>query len=265
MPLSKRRSLKPHHYAARHRARSRRAPSWAIALALLLGAVTGLAGGWFWAQARPDEAVQAAAQALEHEGTLARSAEELALLRSRLATADGELAVERAARQRLEEQVAGLQSDLGTERDRLAFFEQLLPAGPGGSVDIRSASFERFGSALQYRVLLMRNGKFNGPFKGSLRFMAAGQDNGKPVSRELRPMRADSSGRGAAGTPSAPAQAPAAAQSGAANAPHQLSFDQYVSAKGVLWIPAGFVPESVTVQVLEDGGVKTAYRVELAE
>lgn len=46
-------------------------------------------------------------------------------------------------------------------------------------------------------------------------------------------------------------------------AEHELSFDQYLSAKGVLWIPAGFVPESVTVQVLEGGAVKTAYRVEL--
>lgn len=253
MPTSKRRPVKAHAHAphtARLRARARRAPALAIVLALLLGLVTGVAGGWFWAQARPQSPVISASTMLEPDVALLRSQEELALVRSQLAMRDGELAVERAARQRLEEQVSGLQQDLGAERDRLAFFEQLLPSGPGGSVDIRSASFERFGSALQYRVLLMRNGKVEAPFQGSLRFMAAGMDNGKAATRELRPMQADPSGQPMPGTPEAAVK-------------HELSFDQYLSAKGVLWIPAGFVPASVTVQVLEGDTVKTAYRVEL--
>ncbi|CAK7044939.1 MAG: hypothetical protein KER_01854 [Kerstersia gyiorum] len=251
MPTSKRKPGKAHApHAARHRARARRAPALAIVLALVLGLVTGVAGGWFWAQARPQSPVQGAGALLEPDEVLVRNMEELALLRSQLATRDGELAVERAARQRLEEQLTGLQRDLGAERDRLAFFEQLLPSGPGGSVDIRSASFERFGSALQYRVLLMRNGKFDAPFQGNLRFMATGLDNGKAATRELRPMQAEPGGQP---VPDAPDDA----------AEHELRFDQYLSAKGVLWIPAGFVPESVTVQVLEGGAVKTAYRVEL--
>lgn len=253
MPTSKRRPLKANAHAphtVRHRARARRAPALAIVLALLLGVVTGVAGGWFWAQARPQSPVPQAAALLAPDEALLRSQEELILLRSQLAMRDGELAVEQAARQRLEEQVSGLQRDLGAERDRLAFFEQLLPSGPGGSVDIRSASFERFGSALQYRVLLMRNGKVDAPFQGSLRFMAAGTENGKAATRELRPMQADPSGQPIPGTPETAVK-------------HELNFDQYLSAKGVLWIPAGFVPASVTVQVLEGDAVKTAYRVEL--
>lgn len=249
MPLRQRKLGKPHiQHAARHRARARRAPAWMMVLVLLLGLVSGVVGGWFWAQTQsPALPVTGLAPLTQDEARLLHQ-EELTLARSELSIREGELAVERAARQRLEAQLAGLQRDLGAERDRLAFFEQLLPPGPGGAVDIRSASFERFGSALQYRVLLMRHGKEGSSFQGSLRFMASGLDRGQAATRELKPMQG---GRGGA------AGDEDAALSSA------LNFDQYLSAKGVLWIPVGFTPDAVTVQVLEGEVVKAAYRVEL--
>ena len=82
-----------------------------------------------------------------------------------LDAADGELVIERAARQELETQLRAAQAEVGRVRDQLAFYEQLLPPGPEGSVDIRGAQVERAGQGLRYKVLLMRSGRNGGaPF-----------------------------------------------------------------------------------------------------
>ena len=73
--------------------------------------------------------------------------------------------IERAARQELETQLRAAQAEVGRVRDQLAFYEQLLPPGPEGSVDIRGAQVERAGQGLRYKVLLMRSGRNGGaPF-----------------------------------------------------------------------------------------------------
>ena len=46
-----------------------------------------------------------------------------------LDAADGELVIERAARQELETQLRAAQAEVGRVRDQLAFYEQLLPPG----------------------------------------------------------------------------------------------------------------------------------------
>jgi TolA-binding protein len=68
-----------------------------------------------------------------------------------------ELTIERSARAELEKNLAQLQVELGRSKDHLAFYEQLLPPGPQGSIALRAVELERNGANLNYRVLLMRS------------------------------------------------------------------------------------------------------------
>ena len=85
-----------------------------------------------------------------------------------------ELTIERSARAELEKNLAQLQVELGRSKDHLAFYEQLLPPGPQGSIALRAVELERNGANLNYRVLLMRSGKPGERVNARLQFVAAG-------------------------------------------------------------------------------------------
>src|SRR5690606_27485944 len=121
--------------------------------------------------------------------------------------------------------------------------------GPEGAVTIRGAEVQRQGQGLKYRVLLMRSGRGDTPFTGMLQFQATGVLKGETVSVDLEPMQVKSD---------APA-APNAAGSGSL----ALHFDQYQRSEGVLQVPDGFVPEIVTISVLEGNTVRASRNVEL--
>jgi len=221
---------------------------------LTVGLVVGGAAGYRHGQqsaADTHTVVVTAEQAAAQDAAIRQSQAESRFLRAQLDTADGEIAVERAARQELEIQLHSAQDELGRVRDRLAFFEQLLPPGPEGAVDIRGAEIQRAGQGLKYRVLLMRSGRSDTPFTGTLRFQAAGVLKGETVSVDLAPMqvKADASAE--------PGAAPAA------GGPLALQFDQYQRSEGVLELPAGFVPETVTISVLEGSTVRASRNVKL--
>ncbi|WP_066632279.1 DUF6776 family protein [Bordetella sp. H567] len=111
-------------------------------------------------------------------------------LRGQLAASDADLAVERAARRGLEDNVAALQVQAGQLRDRLAFYDQLLPAGPAGTLSIRAVEFTHVPAGLRYRVLLMRSARPGlAPFVGSLRFVATGMREGVQVRLTLAPLQ----------------------------------------------------------------------------
>ncbi|WP_436792435.1 DUF6776 family protein [Bordetella petrii] len=229
---------------------------WLAALCVLaVGAALGAAAGYRYAQHMadtPGSVMLTADQAAAQEAAVRQSQAESRFLRAQLDTADGEIAVERAARQELETQLRSTQEELGRVRDRLAFFEQLLPPGPEGAVDIRGAEIQREGPGLRYRVLLMRSGRGDTPFTGMLRFQAAGILKGETVSVDLAPMQVK------ADTPADPGAAPAADAS-----PLALRFDQYQRSQGMLQLPEGFVPETVTVSVLEGSTVRASRTVKL--
>lgn len=230
---------------------------WLVALGVLaLGLALGAAAGYRYAQqsgSASNAVVITAEQAAAQDAAVRQSQAESRFLRAQLDTADGEIAVERSARQELEAQLRITQEELGRVRDRLAFFEQLLPPGPEGAVDIRGAEILREGQGLKYRVLLMRSGRSETPFTGMLRFQAAGVLKGETVSVDLAPMqlRAD--------TPADPGAVPAAG-----GGPLALQFDQYQRSEGVLELPEGFVPETVTISVLEGSTVRASRTVKLA-
>ncbi len=223
---------------------------------LLLGVLVGGIAGFFHARQlyRPQDAVVISVQQAEaQDEAMRQQATQLRYIRGQLDKADGELVIERSARQELETQLHAAQAELGRVRDQLAFYEQLLPPGPEGSVDIRSMQIDREGGGLRYKVLLMRSGRNGGtPFAGALRFQATGVLKGETVTVDLAPMQV----KAEAGPVTATGENLTAASLA-------LQFDQYQRSQGILAVPDGFVPESVTVSVLEGETVRASRSVKL--
>lgn len=223
---------------------------------LLVGVLLGGSLGYFYAQrqARPqDVVVISTAQAEAQQEAVRQQATQLRYTQGQLDTADGELVIERAAREELETQLRAAQADVGRVRDQLAFYEQLLPPGPEGSVDIRGVQIDREGGGLRYKVLLMRSGRNGGsPFAGALRFQATGILKGETVTVDLAPMQVKAE--------TGPVTATGETTTAASLA---LQFDQYQRSQGILAVPEGFVPESVTVSVLEGDTVRASRSIKL--
>ncbi len=250
-----------------------------MALTLGLGLAVGAGLGYQYAlgPGRPGQMVMLTEEQVQAQDASLRQREaEARFLRAQLDTADGEIAVERAARQELETQLRASQAEVGRVRDQLAFYEQLLPPGPAGSIDIRGAEFSRVGGGLRYRVLLMRSGRGESAFSGELRFQANGIQQGQMVTVALSPqqVKTDEAAAPAAVLPPAAAQAVPAEEASAAMVANganggngtgllALNFDQFQRSQGVLALPEGFVPESVTVTVLEEGTVRATRNVKL--
>jgi len=235
----------------------RPAGGWLRVIAgVMVGILLGGAAGYFHAmrEARPQDAVVISTQQAEAQADAMRQqATQLRYTQSQLDTADGELVIERAAREELETQLRAAQAEVGRVRDQLAFYEQLLPAGPEGSVDIRGVQIDREGGGLRYKVLLMRSGRNGGtPFAGALRFQATGVLKGETVTVDLAPMQV----KAEVGPVTTTGESTSAASLA-------LQFDQYQRSQGILAVPEGFVPESVTVSVLEGETVRASRSVKL--
>ncbi len=227
-----------------------------VAAGMVAGVVLGVVAGYFYARGlyQPKDAVVLSAEQVEaRDEAMRQQAVQLRYIRGQLDTADGELVIERSARQELETQLHAAQAEVGRVRDQLAFYEQLLPPGPEGSVDIRGAQIERDGAGLRYKVLLMRSGR-NGAaaFAGTLRFQATGTLKGETVTVDLSPMQVKAE--------SGPVPATGETTTAASLA---LQFDQYQRSQGMLAVPEGFVPESVTISVLEGDTVRASRSVKL--
>ena len=208
---------------------TRRARLVLPALALVFALGLGLSGFWLGQQTGG----QAQRSNFEFESVLAQNETDLVAMRATLDAAYGELAVEKSTRSGLEAVLQQVQAELGRAHDQLAFFEQLLPADPDGGVSIRAFEIERRGSVLRYRVLLTRNASDGTVFDGLLRFAAKGIQDGKTVHLVLEPGKA-------------------------------LDFDQFRRSTGLLRLPSGFVPQSVTLDVLRARKVHASRTVALA-
>jgi hypothetical protein len=148
--------------------------------------------------------------------------------------------------------------ETGGLRNDLAFFEQLIPADPRMSqVSIRSAEFEREGSSLRYRVLLMRAGRPSGEFRGHLQFSASGLKEGAGTTVNLEPFRVTADDAAAAARSQTPVPAAVPAD------PLGLRFRQYQRAEGTLEVPAGLDVRSVAVRVVEGDVVRAESTIDL--
>ena len=203
------------------------------------------------------------------------------------------LLTERAMRVELEKILANVQLELGRTQDQLAFFEDLLPPGPQGALDIRAVDVRQHAEGLHYRVLLMRSGKAAKHFVGALQFVAKGYCRGdvdtseqtiilqpllaapaqavqqglveqsqlalaqQAASQRAQTQRAD---KQQAQSQQAQAQRAEVQQIEAQQAALRLNFAQFKRGQGLLAIPPGFAPTSVTVRVLE-GDIVLASKV----
>lgn len=219
--------------------------AWLVAAAFVAGAALGYGYFQHGLQARSQaESEQAAAL----RAALGRADAEAMQLRSQLDAAAGELAVERAARDEMARELTKAQESLGEARDRLAFYELLVPPGPQGALEVRALEVQPDAGALRYRVLLTRNARQGAAFNGTLQFMAAGTRHGKPANEVLLPMRVE------------PA---AGAEAASGNPSPAVQFTQYQRSQGLLALPEGFVPKALTVRVLEGDAVRASRTAEV--
>lgn len=201
---------------------------------------------------------------------------------------EGEQLVESATRQGLEQNVRTLDEELAGLRAQLAFYEQLLPSGPPGTVSIRGFSVSKGPDILHYRVLLMRSGRPSGDaFEGRLQFVAEGLQDGEGRTLNLEPLAVsdpaqatsasampsgeDEHERGSGSTKDASAAGGSdASQEKDGQVPKPVdaadtlavSFVQYQRSQGLLAVPAGFDIRSVTLNVLQGNVVRASRQIE---
>lgn len=212
----------------------------------LVGAVSG-AGFMYFGLERPAlDAAQSRAQTYEQDLAALRGRLELA--NNAAAALEGRLLVEESTRRGLETGLQAMQTELGAARDSLAFYEQLMPPGPQGAISIRALDIERVGPHLRYRLLLMRSGNNDKAFQGNLQFLAKGLLNGEAATVTLLPTTLPVSSENETDT-SAGLMA--------------VELTDFQRDSGLLSLPAGFVPESLTVNVLEGRTLRTSRNVEL--
>lgn len=163
------------------------------------------------------------------------SAAESAALRQAFDQADGErqqLKVELARVQQRLQQAAAEKGSLGdalassratAERlreDLVSVLESLPPDPRGGSVEVRAGQFNARDGALDYQVVLTRDGSARKPLAGVLQLTVAGESaRGAPATLALQPIA--------------------------------LSLGSHEVMRGSLQLPEGFKPRQTTVQVLD--------------
>jgi len=100
-------------------------------------------------------------------------------------TADSLLKTERAAQERLAQQVRQLEADKQALRADLGFYERLLPTA-GQGLQLRGLQVEtRAPGQVKYQLLIVQNGKAQSEFKGRYDLLLTGQLEGKTWTQAL--------------------------------------------------------------------------------
>ena len=220
-----------------------------IALAVLAGMLLGGGGLWLYRSltqpADQSEQIQLAMQ------NLARSQQSLQQIQSEFEVLRGQLVLEESTRKGLEKSLLSTQTELAQTREQLAFYEQLLPPGPSGSITVRALEVSKRGDLLEYKVLLQRNAPEGKPFSGRLQFQLTGRQDGKNVTIDLTPSSGPDSGL--------------AESSVEQTDPLILNFNQFQRAMGWLALPPGFEPTALTLNVLEGSVIRASRQEKIAQ
>ncbi|HEX9179303.1 MAG TPA: DUF6776 family protein, partial [Burkholderiales bacterium] len=102
-------------------------------------------------------------------------------LRGRLAAAESQLQIERAAHEELGKQVKSLGDEITGLKEDLAFFQNLIPStGKEGGIQVHRFAAERDAAPGEYRygLLLVQTGQRVKEFQGSLQLVVNIQHNG---------------------------------------------------------------------------------------
>ena len=224
---------------------------WLAIIAILIGVGLGAVAANYWFKKDAGEQIQAQEQQASMDLTKSRA--QLAVARAQINALTGQLALEASTRRGLENSLKEAQAELGRARDQIAFFDQLLPPGPKGSISIRALDIEQLGPTLQYRVLLMRNGADGAPFKGLMQFVATGIQDGKAAKIVLQ----------AAG-PNLDADSSSVAAPIIPDDQYTLEFDQFQRSGGLLRVPDDFTVQTVTLNVLEGTAIRVSRSVNMS-
>lgn len=220
-----------------------------IGLAVLLGVLLGGGGLWLYRSltqpADQSEQIQLAMQNLKG------SQQSLRQIQSEFEVLRGQLVLEESTRKGLEKSLLATQTELAQTREQLAFYEQLLPPGPSGSVTVRALDISKRGDLLEYKVLLQRNAPEGKAFSGRLQFQLTGRQDGKTVKIDLSP----SSGPDSVLAESSLEQID----------PLILNFNQFQRAMGWLALPQGFEPTALTLNVLEGNVIRASRQEKIAQ
>lgn len=208
---------------------------WRTLSILLLVAVLGFVAWKLFETGRQVAGFSAAETAGELERLRAlseRLTRENEALRSRTARAEGELQVERAAREDLARQVKGLIQENAQLKEDLAFFESLTSgAGPGRRLAVHRFVLERdiVPDEYRYSLLLVQPPGQGKPFRGRLQFAVRVVQSGRHAVIPL---------------PGPDAPNPAA---------FNVSFRVFQRVEGRFKVPPGTAVESLQVQVYGEG------------
>ena len=149
-----------------------------------------------------------------------------------------DIEIEQTTNKDLAKSLQSLQEEATTLREDNAFFRNLLSPDQGpGPISIYHFKLERnplLAGEYRYRLLLLKSGKREQEFIGSVQFLVTGEQVGKKVV-SIQPEADD--------TPAAQGKAQAI----------QVKFKYYQRLEGVFQLPAGLTPKSVQVRVFEAG------------
>ncbi len=144
-------------------------------------------------------------------------------------TAESLLRTERAAQERLAQQVRQLEAESQRLRQDLGFFERLLPAAEGEGLQVRGLMAEPAEPGrLRYQMLVMQHGRNTTEFSGRYDLLLSGQFEGRPWTLALP---------------------------GGAKA---LTLKQYARVEGVVELPPGALIKSVQAKVIDAKGTVRA-------
>lgn len=213
----------------------------AVVFALVIGFFAGQWAGQASLSVMGDRLAREVRQATAQRDALAALRESYTQLQAERERRDGERLLEFATRQNLERSITQQEGEIARLREQLVVYEQLLPVGPQGTVNVRGMEVSRLNNALRYRVLLMRSGSASGgAFEGTLSFVAEGTRNGQQETMTLTPLTGS----------------PLAAEGDEPDL--EIAFDRYQRVQGLLAIPEGFDPHTITLNVLEGNVVRAS-------
>ena len=150
-----------------------------------------------------------------------------------------QIEIEQTTHKDLAKSLQGIQEENATLREDNAFFRNLLSSDQGpGPISIYHFKLERnpvLAGEYRYRLLLLKSGKREQEFVGSVQFLVMGEQAGKKVvSMQPEVVPGDT---------------------GAKAKPQTISvnFKYYQRLEGVFQLPVGLTPKNVQVRVFEAG------------
>jgi uncharacterized membrane-anchored protein YhcB (DUF1043 family) len=205
---------------------------WSVAAAGLAAAV---AMGWalFSASDRRPRDVEVAVEMEKLKTRLERQEEELAQVRPRLASADRQMQIDKAAAADLAKQVKALAFENAALKEDLAFFQSLMamPGAREGTLSVNRFRLqpESIAGEYRYQMLLVQAGQRLRDFQGTLQFVLDVQQDGRKIVLTLPP-DPDRSAR-----------------------EYQLNFKFFQRVEGSFKLTPGSVLKGMQVRVFENG------------